>query len=260
MLVEETTTLQPEVAEKDKKRHIIFDVFVTIVIGTLQDLFNSTIGVLWKYVKHFALCLHYFWSPDIDRPPFNQFDYKDFCKRSFEAVIITLLISIFAVKVGWLAPTNDFLKEQLGNDIFQMSYEAGAFIAFAITYFLLVLLSVATGRLIRKWLTAHVTLKESDILMVTFFNAFFSLTALTAFVIRLAVPFQYNDLEIIITGVSVILFFTCLVLTILWAIRFIVLNQVRSWKAVLFFLVAVIFYTVIYTFGGLIATALLYIV
>lgn len=50
-------------------RWIILDVFKTIIYGTLKDVFDATIGVIWKLLKHLMLCLWYFWSPDIDRPP-----------------------------------------------------------------------------------------------------------------------------------------------------------------------------------------------
>ncbi len=254
------TAAESLVTDDHKGRKILTLVFKTIIWGTLVDLFNSTFGVLLKYLKHFLLCLHYFWSPDIDRPPFDKFDFNKFCKHSFEAVVLTLVLSVFLVKVGVLAPTNEDMKDQLGSDLFQMGYEWALFLGFAITYFLLIVISITTGRIIRRWLTPNVTKKESDILMITFFNSFFSLTAFTALLIRCFVSFRDNTLEAIYVGVSVILFLICITLTVFWACRFIYLNGVRGWRMILFFLSAVPLYTVMFTTGGLITAGLLYIV
>lgn len=256
--------IEPIDAEVDKTNHqgrkLLSLVFKTIIWGTLVDLFHSTVGVLWKYVRHLLLCLHYFWSPDIDRPPFSTFDFKKFCKHSFEAVLLILLISIFSVKVGWLAPANEYLKEELGNDLFQMGYEAGMFALFAITYFISIILSIATGRIIRNWLTPEVSRKESDILMITFFNSFLTITAVTALTLRIFVRFQDNELDAILSGMFIILFLTCLLLTIIWAFRFVQLNSVKGWKAFLFFLLSIVVYTILFSIGGFITTGLLYIV
>jgi len=250
-----------EQQEQHGGRKILLIVFQTIVIGTLKDIFNATVGVLWKFVKHLALCFYYFWSPDIDRPPFSTFNFKEFCKHSFEGVIITLIFSFFMAKVGWFATTDEWVKEQISNsDLIEIQYEALAFIAFAVTYFLLIALSLATGRGIRKWLTPEVSRKESDILMITFFNSFFSLTALTALLIRCVVPFADNDFATIIGGTGVILIAICFVLTAVWAIRFLYLNNVRGLKTILFFLLSVIIYTIMFSIGGIITTLLLYIV
>lgn len=242
-------------------RKILLTVFKTIVWGTLVDIFNATFGVIWKFLKHLLLCLWYFWSPDIDRPPFSTFNFKEFCKHSFEGVVVTLIFSFFMAKVGWFSTTNEDIREQISNsDLVQIEYEAFAFIAFAVTYFLLITISLATGRFIRNWLTTEVSKKESDILMITFFNAFFSLTALTALLIRCFVSFRDNDLPTILGGTGVILMGICFLLTTVWAIRFAYLNKVKTTRAIFFFLLSVIVYTIMFTVGGIVTTGLLYIV
>ena len=257
----EVVSQLPVLSEQHAGRRILFIVFKTIIWGTLTDIFNATIGLVWKFIKHIALCLHYFWSPDIDRPPFSTFNFKEFCKHSFEGVIITLIFSFFMAKAGWFATTNEDVREAISSsDIVQMGYEASAIVAFAITYFLLIALSLVTGRIIRYWLTPEVTRKESDILMITFFNSFFSITALTALLIRCFVSFRDNDLEAILVGSGFILMCICCFLTIIWTIRFSYLNKVKWWRAILFFLLSVVIYTLMFSVGGIVTTFLLYIV
>lgn len=246
--------------EIKKEQHIITIVFVAIIWGTLKDIFRNTIGVLWKFIKHLAFCFLYFWSPDIDRPPFDKFNFKTFCKVSFESVLLVLFISVFMVKADWIPANNDLLKKDMSSEIFQISYELKLFVLFAITYFIIILLTIASGRVIRNWLTPTVSKRESDILMITLFNSFFSLTALAALIIRINVNFNDNDLETILSGVIIILFLSCFVLTTIWAIRFIYLNKVQSWKKILFFFTALIFYTIVFTIGGSVTTGLLYLV
>lgn len=240
-----------------KEPPVLKTVFKAIIVDTIKDFFGSIIGFFLLYIKHFLNAFIYFWSPSLRKRPFDKLDYKEYCKRSFELALLVLFAVIFLVKLNWIPPTDAKMLNWLNNDLSQMGIQFMMFVFFAIIYLVLVVFSIFSGRLWRSILKIKITKKESDILFIYLNNAFFSIAAVIGLVVRCMISMQTTDAESIGQGLIVIFLPLCLVLTIIWSIRFALLNKLGFLKGLLFFLFSTIFYSVGFALGQLFTVAFL---
>lgn len=152
------------------------------------------------------------------------------------------------MKQRWI-PVDTAMMVTYENDITQMIMEFLIFLMLAGAYFVQLLLSVLAGRLLRVVFQVGVTRKESDILFCFLNNSFFSLAALMAFFLRMGV--QYEQIENTPTenGIYAICIMISFCLVSVWSFRFAKLNGLSTVKIGLFYLFAIVLFTLLYGIG-----------
>ena len=226
-----------------KEPPVISTVFKAIVVETVKDFFGSIIGFFLRYIKHFIDCVRYFWSPTLHRKPFDKKDYKEHCQHSFEFALIILFVIIFMVKLELIPETSEAMLKIYNNDLGQMAVQFLYFVAFAILYIVAVLFSVFSGRLFRMMFKVQIKRRESDILMIYLNNALYSFTAIIALWARSTTSFETGDEDFIIDALVNLVLGLFFVLTLLWSIRYVILNKLKPLKAVMFVILATIIYS-----------------
>jgi len=236
---------------------VLKTVFKAIIVETVKDFFGSIIGFFLRYIRHFIDGFKYFWSPSLKKSPFDTKDYKENCQHSFELLLLVLFAVIFMVKLDWIPPTGSKMLDWLNNDLSQMGIQFMMFVFFAITYLVLIIFSIITGRLWKAVLKIKVTRRECDILFVYLNNTFFSIAAVVGLIVRCMVSLETTDSDSLGTGLIIIFFPICLLLNSIWAIRFAKLNGMNFSKGSVFFVLTTILYPLGFAFGQLLTVAFL---
>lgn len=245
----------PEVAKKQPP--VLKSVARAIIIETVKDFFGSIIGFFLRYIKHFVRCIVYFFVPSLQRKPFNKLDYKENAQHAFEFVIIILALVIFMEKLEWIPQTSEDMMEYYSNDLVQKFLEVYFFILFAVLYLLSAAISIFTGRLFRLLFKLNVTRDESDILFNYLNNAFFSIAAVCAFVLRCMAAIATHDEESIAIVIISIFLPTVAVGMLIWNIRFLQLHKVKFGRGVVFAVVSLLFHTTLYFCTSFVITSLI---
>lgn len=236
---------------------VLKTVFKAIIVETVKDFFASIIGFFLRYIKHFIDGFRYIWSPSLKKPPFDSKDYKENCQHSFELVLLVLFAVIFMVKLDWIPPTESKMLDWLNNDLSQMGIQFMMFVFFALTYLVLIIFSIITGRIWRTILKIKMTKRESDILFVYLTNTFFSIAAVVGLIVRCIVSLQTTDSDSLGTGLMTIFLPICLLMNCVWAIRFAKLSGMKVGKGSAFFVLTTIFYPLGFAIGQLLTVAFL---
>lgn len=239
---------------------VLGTVFKAVIIETVKDFFGSIFGFFYRYIRHFLRSFLYFWSPGLRKKPFDKMDYKENCQHSFELALLVLFMIIFAVKLEWIPETSKENLDILNNDLTQMGLQFMWFIIFAIAYFVMAIVCILTGRLLRSLLKIRITKRESDILFVYLNNAFFSISAIIALIIRSITSLETTDQETLMNGLLTIITPLVLLFIILWAIRFSIVNKLNFFKSVVFFTFSVFSYTLLFTLGCYITAVFLIVI
>lgn len=240
-----------------KEPPVLGTVFKAVVIETVKDFFSGILGFFYRYIRHFLTSFRYFWSPTLRKEPFDKMDYKENCQHSFELALLVLFMIIFSVKLEWIPQTSPETLNLLNNDLSQMGIQFMWFLIFAFTYFVLAILCIFSGRMLRSVLKIRVTKRESDILFTYLNNAFFSIAAIVALVVRCITSTELSDMQSISEGLMIIFTPMVILFTLIWAIRFIIVNKISFVKGVLFFLFSVVAYSFLFLSGSLITAIFL---
>lgn len=240
-----------------KEPAVLGTVFKAIIIETVKDFFGGIIGFFLRYIRHFIDGFRYFWSPSLQKHPFDTKDYKENCQHSFELILLVLFAVIFMLKLDWIPPTESKMLNWLNNDLSQMGIQFMMFVFFAITYLCLVLFSIVTGRIWRAILKIKVSKRESDILFLYLNNTFFSIAAVVGLIVRCMVSMQTTDSDSLAQGLLVIFLPLCLIANTVWSIRFALLNKMNFGKSSVFFILTTLFYPLSFAMGQLLTVAFL---
>lgn len=227
--------------EAKKQPPVLLSVSKAIIVETVKDFFRSIFGFFWRYIKHFGRCLVYFVNPSLQKKPFDKLDFKENSQHAFEFVIIVLAVLIFMIKVGWIPETQQELFDIYSNDLLGKVAEITFFIVLALCYLLLAALSVLFGRLFRMMFGIKITRHESDILFVYLHNAFFSITAIIALVLRSSASLQTHDEDSIFQFLAIMVVPAIFIPLVIWCVRFAYLQKLNFLKGSLFFLLGIIF-------------------
>lgn len=240
-----------------KEPAVLGTVFRAVIIETIKDFFGSIFGFFMRYIRHFIDCLRYFWSPSLKKHPFDKKDYKENCQHSFELVMIVLFAIIFLVKLDLIPPTTKALLDIYNNDVTQMVMQLMIFLIFALTYIILIIFSILSGRLFRLLFKIKIARRESDILHIYLTNALFSFASLVALWARCSTSNETGDAErtgLIIWSVFILL---CLPLFFTWSIRFAKLNGLSISRRITFTILATVLYTFFFSLADAMVTMFL---
>lgn len=235
-------------AENTKKQPaVLSSVFYSIFIETPRDFFGGIFGFFARYIRHFVDGFKYFWKPSLHVPPFEDKDFREDCKRTFEFALIITGALIFMVKMDWI-PADTELQGYYGNDIMQMIMELMIFSIFALCYSGFMLISVLMGRLLRLLFRIPASRRETDILFTYLNNSLFSIGVIVSFMFRCGLQFdQVEGDEVFATNVAAIYFLLYAPAIILWSIRFVKFQPLRGIRRILFILIASVFFSYFFT-------------
>lgn len=212
---------------------IITSVFRSIFVEIPKEFYFGIRNFFKRFSDLFKDGFKYLKYPSLKVDPFATKDYKENCQHTFEFVLIVVALLIFLIKLDWIYQTDPDIKNAYNNDISQALIQFMIFVIFAITYFLLVVLSVLLGRLWRKVFKMPVTRQESDILFTYLNNILFILTASIAFFIRCIVPVEniQDDAGEVIPAIEygIFIFFVVVfgIMIFRWAGRLALLNHLN---------------------------------
>ncbi len=233
-------------AEEKKQPPVLLSVSKAIIVETVKDFFRSIIGFFLRYIRHFIRCLVYFVNPSLQKKPFNKLDFKENSQHAFEFVLIVLASIIFMEKVDWIPTASKELLEQYNNDLSQKVLEVFLFVFFALSYLLLAFFAIMIGRFFKMLFRVKLTHHESDILMVYLNNAFFSIGAIIALVLRCMASLEVYDSD----GLAKLLIMICgpiaFILSLVWAVRFAILHRLGFGRGTGFVLGTAILYGALY--------------
>lgn len=167
----------------EKRTPVVSSVFKSVFVEIPKDFFWSIAGFFLRYFRHYWETVKYIHKPSLEVPPFDKKDFKENAQHSFEIALLASAFLIFMIKQGWIPVQRD-LQEVYGNDFGQMFIQFFIFIIFAIAYFVLILLSVGLGRLLRLIFKFPISREETDILFAYFNNSLFSIAVILAFIFR----------------------------------------------------------------------------
>jgi hypothetical protein len=233
---------------KEEKVSVLGHVFKSIFVEIPKDFFAGIGNFFKQYFTHYAESFKFFNRPSLKVPPFDKKDFKENTQHSFEIALIFTAVLLFFIKQNWI-PVDKELQEQYGNDIMQMFMEFAIFLIFAVAYSALIVLSVLSGRFIRSVFKVNVTRSESDILFAYLNNSFFSVSALLAFFFRCSMQYEQikdTPAENSIIGFCLVLSF---VLTAWWSIKFARLNQLSMMKRLIFYVISILWFTILFGLG-----------
>lgn len=229
-----------------KQPPVLKSVARSIVIETIKDFFGSIIGFFLRYVRHFVRCFQYFISPSLKKKPFNALDFKENSQHAFEFVIIVLAILIFMIKVGWIPPSDQSLKEVYSDDLKSKGMDLFLFLVFALAYLVMSAISIFIGRFFRRIFKINTTLDESDILHVYLNNAFFSIAAIITLILRSIASTEVYETDSIVQVIMMIVFPSIMIPLLVWCGRFASLHGLKVGKGILFYLLSFFLFSLTY--------------
>ena len=250
--------IQPQNAIREPA--VLSTVFKAVIVDTVKDFFGSIFGFFYRYIRHFLRSFLYVWNPGLRKKPLDKLDYKENCQHSIELALLVLFMIIFAVKLEWIPETSKENLDILNNDLTQMSLQFMWFIIFAIAYFVMAIICVVSGRFLRSLLKIKITKRESDILFLYLNNAFFSISAIIALIIRSITSLETTDQETLMNGLLTIITPLVFLFILLWALRFSIVNKLGFLKSTVFFGFSLISYTILFTLGCYITVVFLIVI
>jgi hypothetical protein len=219
---------------------IINSVFKSIFVETPKDFFSSIKNFFLRFANLFKDGFKYLKYPSLKIDPFATKDYKESCQHTFEFALIVIALLIFLIKMDWIYG-DEKLKEVYNNDISQALIQFFIFLCFAVSYFVLIVVAVLTGRLFRILYKIPITRQESDILFTYLNNIFFIITATVAFFLRCIVPTE-NVIDDTTAPWIVLVFYAVVFgfMVFRWAGRFVLLNNLKTTSVASFKIVVTI--------------------
>jgi hypothetical protein len=134
----------------------------------------------------------------------------------------------------------------------QKIFELLIFFLFAVYFIIFSAFSLLIGRFLRLLFKINMPRNESDILYVYLNNAFFSISAIIALIIRCSASLETHDEKSITEVLAMIIIPTVFFPLVIWSVRFAMLHQMKLMKGVIFFLTSVVLFTIFYFLTSLI--------
>lgn len=238
---------------------IITSVFRSIFVEIPKEFYFGIRNFFKRFSDLFKDGFKYLKYPSLKVDPFATKDYKENCQHTFEFVLLVSALLIFLIKLDVIFGEDD-MKAVYNNDITQAIAQFYFFLIFAIAYFILVVLSVLLGRLLRIIFKMPVTRQESDILFTYLNNILFLVTASLAFFLRCIVPYRNIEGSEDAAAYAILIVYAIVfgVLISRWAGRLALLSNLKSSLRKPFQIVVTVIATAFFAFFSFIVTAVVW--
>lgn len=238
---------------------IITSVFKSIFVEIPKEFYIGIRNFFRRFIYLFTDGFKYLKYPSLKIDPFATKDYKESCQHTFEFSLLVSALLIFLIKMDWIFG-EEALKAAYNNDISQALMQLFIFLCFGVSYSILVVVSVLTGRLFRIMFKIPITRQESDILFTYMNNVLFLITSSLAFILRCIVPFRnVEGEESGVAGAMIIIYGLLFgILIFRWAARLALLNNVSVSRRLTFQITVTIITTVFFAFCSTIITSFIW--
>jgi len=170
-------------------RKILPAIFLEVFIGFFKDMILATFGLLKKYFELLQFYTLFLLKPKIDNYSLHREKGLRYSKYTFELILIATAVVIFLIKVNVIKSSSDELTELYNNDLAQWGMELVIFLVYTGWYFLVLILLILLGRLLRIIFRPAESAGVTDILFIHLNNIYFILAAAWSFYMR----FSYSD-------------------------------------------------------------------
>lgn len=228
--------------EEKAQRKILLAIFLEVFIGFFKGIAQS----LWNFLKQYFLLI-WFYMRFIVNP--NAEDYAvqrekaiKNSKNTFELIVILTAILIFLIKQNVIISASAENKELFNNDLSQWGMEFFIFLIYVVCYFVVLILLVLLGRLLRKIFSPIESSRVTDLVFIHLNNIFFIVGAICSFIIRfenVASDFTGEDNEYETTHFMIVLFNTFGIafaaIVFIFFIRLTMINKLSVGKSIFYF-------------------------
>ncbi|MES2774041.1 MAG: hypothetical protein V4722_07640 [Bacteroidota bacterium] len=235
------STTAPQTTAQAPQRKILLAIFMEVFLGFFAGIAIS----IWNFFKHYLL-LVWFYILFLIKPNAENYDVHrkkaiDNSKSTFQLIMILTAILIFCIKQGWITGASEENTQAYGNDMMAWFMEFVIFIVYAACYFLVLLLLVLLGRLLRKIFSPIESSRVTDLVFIHLNNIFFITAAICSFIIRfdnVASDFLGEDKDYEMEHFQIVLFNTFgipfAIITFLFFIRLTMINKLPALKSIFY--------------------------
>ncbi|MEO7310791.1 MAG: hypothetical protein ABIX01_10370 [Chitinophagaceae bacterium] len=236
-----TPIVPKEILEDKPQQKLLLAIFLEVFVGFFKDIAVS----IWDFFKKFILLI-WFYLRFIVNP--NAEDYWvqrekaiHYSKDTFELILLLTAALIFCIKQGWIVSASTSNTDAYNNDFMQWFMEAVIFLVYAACYFVVLLLLVLLGRLLRKIFSPVESSRVTDLVFVHLNNIFFITAAICSFIIRfdnVASDFEGADKDYEMQHFMIVLFNTFgiafAIIMFIFFVRLTMINKLPLLKSVLY--------------------------
>ena len=164
-----------------KEKPILLRVFYKVFLGFFVEIAAGIFNFFKRYLVLIWKCLTFLWWPNADEHTKANEKTLNNTKETFEFILIITGITLFFIKQGIIVSTEE-LKNLYGNDISQYLMELFLFLIYSMAFFVVLIILVLVGRLLRKIFKPIETRDVTDKVFINLNNTFFIGTVIYSFV------------------------------------------------------------------------------
>ncbi len=239
-------------SNQHRERPTLIRVFYSVFVEFFTDIGKGVFGFFSRFIVLVWDCLKFIWRPDAEYHEIAKDKTLKNAKYTFQFIIIITSITVFLIKQNIVQSTDD-LKEAYGNDVFQYIMEFIFFLAYVAIFFLVMILLVLLGRLLRQIFKPIETRDVTDKVFIHLNNIFFLFTIIFAFLQKLDSENQAllaNDSETWAIHFAWFFGSPLLIIVFTFFIRLVMINHAKKTKAVVYgFVVPSIIYAFLWLCG-----------
>ena len=176
-----------------KEKHIVLQLFKQVFVDFFVEIFTGVFGFFKRYILLIWNCIKFLWKPNADEHTKANAKTITNAKETFEFILIITGITLFLIKQNWMESTDE-LKEIYGNDLGQYATEFTLFILYSLAFFIVMIVLILLGRLLRLLFKAIEPRDVTDKVFINLNNIFFIVTIIYSFV-RKFDPYNATDLQ-----------------------------------------------------------------
>ncbi len=240
-----------------KERPILLQLFIEVFLGFFAEIIKGIYGFFRRYFVLIWNCIKFLWKPNADEHTLANANTVNNAKETFELILIITGIAFFLIKQNFLESTDE-LKSLYGNDVSQYVMELTLFIIYVAFFFVVLIMLVLLGRLLRVLFKPVESRKVTDKVFINLSNIFFIVTVIYSFA-RKFDPYNATDLQNIEPAWYAIWFVTyaipLAVIVFFFFIRLVMINKLTFGRALVYCIIAPAITAIILAFFGLFFTA-----
>jgi|GEM_PF-4275533 len=180
-----TVGLDQPIASTPPQRRILVAIFIEVFLGFFKNLGLGVFNFFKRYGDVIWFSLKFVTYPNAEDVALHRKKAIENSRHTFELILIVTGFVIFLIKQGWINSASEDNKNALSNDFAQWGIELAFFLYNAIFYFVVLILLVLLGRLLRIIFSAIETAAVTDLVFIHLNNIYFLLATIGGFVMRL---------------------------------------------------------------------------
>ena len=230
-----------DILDEKPQRKILLAIFIEVFLGFFKEIALT----VWNFFKQYFVLLWFYLrfiiKPDASDYAVHREKAIANSKNTIELTMLLIVTLIFFIKQGLLNSSSKELADIFNNDVSQWVMELFIFIIYAIAYFIVLLLLVLLGRLLRIIFSPIESNKVTDLVFIHLNNIFFITAIICSFIVRfnnVATDFAGEDNSYEIMHFMIELFnsfgIAFAVITFIFFIRLTMINKLSVVKSIFY--------------------------